>query len=284
MNYNLDIGINLNDRFLYLSIPNNSNITEFKYICKTDNNNYLAEDSTGGYYHYEGEDTYFYKPNDINLESIKLPDDFGIIFEIDETSVLFEYIERVSHEKVYVTTEDWAKEESLPKSAIIGEIEEGVRSYGVPTGSIMGYDGETIPGGFEVTSEGVLNEYSESTEDPYSANYINDALIDIYSTSETKTNKKFLDKDVYRKMYLITTTNNSNIGQAHGLTNLDKFWINYDASYIFDGNESLPPMWYYNTNDWGRLWVNTTEVRFRSPSSLGTRTLYAVVEYTKTTD
>lgn len=104
---------------------------------------------------------------------------------------------------------------------------------------------------------------------------------DIYSTSETKTNKKFLDKDVYRRMYLITTTNNSNITQAHGLTNLDHFWVNYDASYIFDGNESLPPNWYYSSNDWGRLWVNSTSLRFRSPGNLGTRTVYAVVEYTK---
>lgn len=154
MNYNLDIGINLNDRTLYLSIPENSDITELKYICKTDKNNYIAEDSTGGYYHYNGTNTYFYDSG-VNVETINLPENFGTIIEIDNTSVLYEFIERVSHEKVYVTSEDYAKQESMSKDDITTKVENEVSAYGVQMNSVIGFDGtaDEIPDGYEITDE-----------------------------------------------------------------------------------------------------------------------------------
>lgn len=151
--YKLDIGINLNDRKLSLNIPNETEISDLKYICKTDNtDNYIAEENNKGYFHYvkNGEEIneIFYEKNNVNLNEIVLPKHFGIIVEIDDTAVLYEYLKRTANEKVYTIGEDFSREESMKKDDIQTEIEENIRSYGVPNDSVIGFDGDEIPNGY----------------------------------------------------------------------------------------------------------------------------------------
>lgn len=165
MNYNLTPGISLDDRKIYFSIPSGTTISAFKKIVETDNtDNYIAEDIVNGvsrgYYHYINSDNQevfgiFYSSDGTSLSNIRLPEDFGTIVTIDDTSVLYEYISRTSHEKVYVTSEDFAKKESLGKDDIVSEIEDQVATYGVPVNTVMGFDGQEadIPEGFELTDE-----------------------------------------------------------------------------------------------------------------------------------
>lgn len=118
--------------------------------------------------------------------------------------------------------------------------------------------------------------------------YLFEHGVDSYSTSEVKTNKTWINgKPIYRKVFLITVGNNSDIHIEHNLTSSNNFWINYGESFIKKTSgdyETLPCNWYYTPDDWARTWMIQDYIRFRSPSSLGERTLYAVVEYTKTTD
>ena len=106
-----------------------------------------------------------------------------------------------------------------------------------------------------------------------------------YSTSETNTGKKWIDgKPIYRKIYTISLGSDSNIFEAHNLSNLDKFWINNGISFVYKSDESIPANWYYSSSDWARTWLTNNHIRFRSPSNLTGRTLYITIEYTKTTD
>lgn len=108
-------------------------------------------------------------------------------------------------------------------------------------------------------------------------------VLEEYSSTE-KVVGRWDNKPIYRKVYTFTTSNDSNIYINHGLQNLEKYWVNMGKSFILNNSETLSPNFYYGTNDWARIWLNTTQIRFRSPSSLGSRTVYLTVEYTKTTD
>lgn len=197
MNYNLTPGISLDDRTIYFSIPNDTTISEFKKIAQTESSdNYIAEDIVDevsrGYYHYLDKDDnevigIFYSSDGTNLANIKLPEDFGTILTIDDTSELYEYISRTSHEKVYVHSEDFDKRESLDKDTILATIEDTVSGFGVPMDSVLGFDGEIpdVPNGYEIidnpyvesTAE-VKNVYTESTEAVYSCYYVNQVVGD----------------------------------------------------------------------------------------------------------
>lgn len=155
---NLSIGINLDNRTLSLNIPDETTIEDLKYIAKVNSNNYIAEDTVNGvsrgYYHFlnennEAETAIFYQYDGtttlVNIDSFTLPDNFGTITKVDETATLFDYISRNSHEKVYVISEDYAKNESMTKD----DIKSFIRGYGVPVNSVFNYDGNDIPGGFE---------------------------------------------------------------------------------------------------------------------------------------
>ena len=71
-------------------------------------------------------------------------------------------------------------------------------------------------------SEQITNSYSTSTTKGYSANYINNTIVDVYSTSETLTNKTDTDnKPIYRKVFLENNLgNNATISISHGISNL----------------------------------------------------------------
>lgn len=180
MNHTIIVGTDLNDRKITCSIPNTTEITELKYIAKVTDDKYIAENKmtvegqTGecsvGYYHYNDTINIFYLRNSseivTNLSNFKLPDDFGTVAEIDDTAVLYNYLTRDCHEKLYVICEDFCKEESMNKSQILTAIEdeaaEQAKSYGVPNGSIFNFDGDTIPGGFEEVENPLVFENTDA--------------------------------------------------------------------------------------------------------------------------
>ena len=101
----LSIGIDLSGRTITNSAASGLTITASKTIASTHSGNYIAESSSGAYYHANGEDTYFYDTG-TNLGSFDLPENFGVIIEVDESSVFFDYLTRVDNEKTYVLSED----------------------------------------------------------------------------------------------------------------------------------------------------------------------------------
>lgn len=161
-NFNLAVGIELDKRNLYSTIPDGTTISEMKYIAKGNDGCYIAEDQVDGvsrgYLHYIDENdtsvtevfySYDGETTTVNVPSFFVQSGFGAINEIDETAVLYEYLKRVGNEKVYVVSEDYSKKESMDKDQIKADIEDKVSGYGVPTGSVFGYDAEgDIPAGF----------------------------------------------------------------------------------------------------------------------------------------
>lgn len=110
---------------------------------------------------------------------------------------------------------------------------------------------------------------------------------ELFRTAETRVGTWTDGKPIYRKVITFPITSNQyDGGKEHGLTHLDKFWINENASFIINSNsqESLPVNWYYNDYDWCRTWVNDYQIRLKTGSSISGRTAYVVMEYTKTTD
>ena len=106
--------------------------------------------------------------------------------------------------------------------------------------------------------------------------------LDKSSTSEHLTGRWIDNKLVYEKTIYFTTSNDCNLYVNHGLSSIaDKYWINMEKSFVFGNNESLPVVWYYSASDWARAWLNSTDIRFRSPASLGSRTVYITIQYTK---
>lgn len=75
------------------------------------------------------------------------------------------------------------------------------------------------------TSE-VVNEHSTSETDVYSANYVNNAIEEVYSTSEVKTNEVWIDnKPIYRRTFSGTFTHGQVlISQASDLVDC-KGWL-----------------------------------------------------------
>ena len=133
----------------------------------------------------------------------------------------------------------------------------------------------------------ILNTFSSSKQDTYSADYINSALKEHYSLEETFTGKYWIDgKKIYRKVIDCgTMPNNEEKGVATGLTNIVpiKLWglMHYGDAYI-----TLPDIHYSTPSYSIRLYYNTltNQVILASGGNRSTYTGYVILEYTKTTD
>lgn len=108
----------------------------------------------------------------------------------------------------------------------------------------------------------------------------------VYSTEETIIGQWIDGKPIYRKVVSIPLKDNMNDEFPYNIENIDNIWINESASFIKAPFEFLPVNWIYSTNDYMRSWINTNlkMIRVKSPAALGGRTMYLVLEYTKTTD
>ena len=115
----LTIGIDLGGRTLTSTIPAGTTVSANKYIAKTIAGNYIQEKVASGVTKcvvvVGGSETVIYQSTGsstpVNLGTFSMPDDFGVINEVDESAVFYEYIIRGDHEKLYVLTEDMAKVE-----------------------------------------------------------------------------------------------------------------------------------------------------------------------------
>lgn len=126
--------------------------------------------------------------------------------------------------------------------------------------------------------------------------YVDNKVLDIYSTSEIKTNKIFVDgKPIYRKVvYTNTTTGmpsatNLNISDLDSITYIDVLLIQTRSA----GGYQYKKSYYQGDNDNWRWWLNDERENNRqvmnfagSLSSLSStnRKCQITVEYTKTTD
>lgn len=133
-------------------------------------------------------------------------------------------------------------------------------------------------------SENAKIKTTETTSDTdtYSCNYINDIAEDVYSTSETKTNKVWTDgKPIYRKVISFTTpsTNNSDF-TIGSLSNVDEV---ISLKGIVDNGLPIPC-------DWNNTY--SIAIRFSSGTITGrlvwdsyiNKNGFIIIEYTKTTD
>lgn len=126
----------------------------------------------------------------------------------------------------------------------------------------------------------VVNVASESTTDAYSCDYANDR--NTYSTSETFTGKYWIDgKPIYRKVLSFTLSNSVNAFtyKAHGISNIGTYkaidlYYTHSTGTFKTPNDLIVELSidenyiiYYNNNQY----ITGDEV-------------YAILEYTKTTD
>ena len=137
----------------------------------------------------------------------------------------------------------------------------------------------------------VVNAQSNSTTDTYSCKRVNDAIADavkdVYSTTETKTNKIWIDnKPIYRKV-VETNMTTSSLQKTYTLASIGL--SNYSSIILLRTISQGNPINddYFTTNDDQlRTLINQSGLIITVGSDYPQRplTLYTIIEYTKTTD
>lgn len=132
----LNIGIDLGGRTISASTLPSGTTFSAEYdnktvVLRTNTGNYIAEyvsNVTGRsrleIYYNESAYRYLYTYKDsmgADYNDVTLPEDFGVVTEINEDSVSYQYILRTDHEKVYAFTEDLDKVE-LNGTALYPEV------------------------------------------------------------------------------------------------------------------------------------------------------------------
>ena len=141
---NIEVGDNLNDKMLYLSFPRDIYETEtsdYSRIIKTDKNNsiYVSKDEglleifiiyrTGFVTLYLDENNN--KTPTINMRRFKLPHDFGIVTNVDNSSNTYQHINIYSNEFSipHYEKHTWQDNELLSMQKL-DNIEEGIKNIG----------------------------------------------------------------------------------------------------------------------------------------------------------
>lgn len=140
------------------------------------------------------------------------------------------------------------------------------------------------------TQAQVVDGYSTSTTDSYSANYVNG--LNTFSTTEKRIGT-FLDgKPLYAKTFEATGpsgTSSSAVSMFDLPANTERVWLDVGNSYWYNSSTIKPVLtlnWFYATDDWCRVSIYTTDVRVKTGSSVNlTNFKYSItLKYTKTTD
>lgn len=131
------------------------------------------------------------------------------------------------------------------------------------------------------TMASIVNTTNNSTTDGYSCDYINDLVEDVYSTTETKTNKVWVDgKPIYRKVLTFTTTTSGNDANVSIGSNIENI-INVYGTL---SNGMLLNSAYLDKTIGVRYSSNRLYITHNDNNLFGNKTGFVVVEYTKTTD
>lgn len=139
----------------------------------------------------------------------------------------------------------------------------------LPVGSIVDYDGNVVPTNYE------------QVEDPNE-----------YSTNEVKTNKTWLGKPVYRKLFKFDSiNNNTSTVILHGITDLE-YVVTIRGIGRTSSNQQYPIPFVGNDLMFSgttlALRATSTEIVMASEiggtTDLTQHSAYVIMEYTKTTD
>lgn len=114
----LNIGTEMSGRAVTPTIPDAAEFTETKIVVKGYGNAKIVEtviDGAVSVYYQTATDsgTLYSRPvgESGTNTAVYLPDDFGVITEVDESAVSYVYLSRSDHDKTYAVTEDMAKVE-----------------------------------------------------------------------------------------------------------------------------------------------------------------------------
>lgn len=133
----LNIGIDLGGKTISANIPSGVTFAERKTVIQTNNGNYIEEYVTNGtsyvtvYYNDVSLGNLYKYDTGASYENITLPDDFGVVSEIDHYSVSYPYLSRNENGNVYAFTEDSNKVE-LMGTAVFPDV---LFSGGIPSGT-----------------------------------------------------------------------------------------------------------------------------------------------------
>lgn len=122
----------------------------------------------------------------------------------------------------------------------------------------------------------IKNSNTSSTTDTYSCDYI-DNLKDTYSTSETLTNKIWIDnKPIYRKVLNIgaRTYSQGNNNIAHNISNISKV---IDINFMIYANN----IWYKKWDNINNITATSTNFNVHINNQFDADDSFAIIEYTK---
>ena len=141
----------------------------------------------------------------------------------------------------------------------------------------------------EQLTTSVVNSYSIEVDDVYNAPYVNDVVKDVYSTTEAKTNKVWVNnKPIYRTVVDVgslpnATTKNVSVSITNVDTITDMGVVGNSTSEVVKFNI----YWDANTHDdftIKRSGSTINSLRLVSSKDRSGYHGYATIEYTKTTD
>ena len=135
-------------------------------------------------------------------------------------------------------------------------------------------------------SNQIHDAYSTSTTDTYSCNYINEARLEEYSTTEKIIGTWIDGKPIYRKVLNVGTVTTQKTYITHNIANLGKLVNLYGTFNRDDNAQQIMPGNYTN---WETYLYDATSEYFTINFSANqwSRNPYDIVivmEYTKTTD
>lgn len=215
---------------------------------------------------------------EVSYDNFTLPDDFGTVTTVDTNIGVYPFIKKEVY--IYSHSDTYVKDGLSFKK--VNNEEVRIQEYRPDFGKLWINPNDTLNSvGTEVVNS--LNG-DEETKSP-SVKAIKNALQDIYSTSEIKTNKVWIDgKPIYRKVVEknITLAVGDNTF-AHNISNISEVT---SVSYTFE------PSWdstmrgteaYLAKNGIGAR-IYTNSITIESDSLTWTGIFRFVIEYTKTTD
>lgn len=139
------------------------------------------------------------------------------------------------------------------------------------------------------TQAQVVNVDSNSTEDTYSCNKINEKVKEVYSTDEQVIGTWIDGKPLYRR---VVEFNSGSIG-SHTIgtlsndvsANIDKL-VAYDGMYYLSGFSTVKINLYFSSSENSNIYTTTAgDIKeFHQNSSYNNKTIILTFLYTKTTD